>query len=143
MPVACFLSLVSLDEHLTRWLDSCNLGEKTTEPTDADTLLRRVMAIWPSLLRLLTERTVEQSKSGARVQRGLSLVLVGGALESADADDEELESATAALPLLIAACDVLMSVSRNVPIETVGWGSVGKAGGVGWSGPWGNRLPAD
>ncbi|KAF4710126.1 hypothetical protein FOZ62_032447 [Perkinsus olseni] len=103
MPAA-FLSLVSLDEHLSHWLDTCSLSEKTTEPSDADALLRKVMAFWPSLLRLLTERTVEQSN--------------GDALDPAGEEPDSVGSA-AALPLLVAACDVLMSVSRNVPIATV------------------------
>ncbi|KAF4664676.1 hypothetical protein FOZ61_000598 [Perkinsus olseni] len=103
MPAA-FLSLVSLDEHLSHWLDTCSLSEKTTEPSDADALLRKVMAFWPSLLRLLTERTVEQSN--------------GDALDPAGEEPDSVGPA-AALPLLVAACDVLMSVSRNVPIATV------------------------
>ncbi|KAF4730924.1 hypothetical protein FOZ63_025828 [Perkinsus olseni] len=103
MPPAAFLSLVSLDEHLSHWLDTCSLSEKTTEPSDADALLRKVMAFWPPLLRLLTERTVDQSN--------------GDALDPTGEEPDSVGSA-AALPLLVAACDVLMSVSRNVPIAT-------------------------
>lgn len=50
-------SLLILDEHLWKWIDACNYNDSLLTSPDRDdcqTLLKRILAVWPVLLKLIT-----------------------------------------------------------------------------------------
>ena len=50
-------SLLILDEHLWKWIDACNYNDSLVSSPDREecqTLLKRILAVWPVLLKLIT-----------------------------------------------------------------------------------------
>ena len=56
-------SLLILDEHLWKWIDACNYNDSllaTPDREECQVLLKRILAVWPVLLKLLNASQVSR-----------------------------------------------------------------------------------